>query len=83
MIGIFASCLGLVLPSTIAGSSPSPIKLIGTTAESMKNRTSRAPTSPLSILLRSRAYTPIPYSVVGPNSRVVITYESLKIPYFG
>src|ERR1051326_5976745 len=55
MIGIFASCLGLVLPSTMAGSSPSPIRLIGTTDESRMNLTARALGSPARSLLRSRA----------------------------
>src|SRR6266508_2925033 len=81
--GMAASVRGLVLPSTSATSRPSPTsgRIVGL-LPSRKNLTIRAGW-PLTILFFSRPYTPMPYSFVGPNSRVVITYESVQLPYFG
>jgi hypothetical protein len=59
-IGAGASLLGLVLPSTSGGSSPSPIRLSGTSLSFARKPTARAPGSPSIILLRSSPYTPIP-----------------------
>src|SRR6266852_4493178 len=60
MTGMDASDFGWLSPSMSAGSSPSPIRLIGTTAESRKKCTARAFGLPAIILFFSSAYTLIP-----------------------
>ena len=67
------SVFGFCFPSMSAGSSPSPTSgSIPGALPSRKKLTARA-FWPFTILFFSSAYTPIPYSTVGPNSRVVRT----------